>query len=501
MKAFRWALVAIVALICLLPAPGLAASPTRYFSETGHWVGGDFLSFFDQHGGLDVFGYPRTEVITSQGRLVQYFQRARFESWPENLPPYNVQLMLMGDAVMGPGDPAIPLNRIPAPDDSSQSYYPQTGHSLGGAFRDFFRSHGDLVIFGYPTSEAYLGPSGFVIQRFQRARFELHPGLPAAYQVSVGLLGDEYIFNLGQVAFGLTTPVPQGSPPAGPSTTIGTTTPTASGGQFIYQTKPGGDLIVANLDGSSAKVVGHGYDPSWSADGTQVVYANRDANPGIIVANADGSAAKTVWAGPDARSPQLSPDGSQIAFYHKIVGWGPTPIGIGFQDWFQVVVVRLKDGSTYLPPDQPEHAFSPSWSPDGKFLVFSGDGGLYLGNEVTPARVIPNTDFLESTPEWSPNGNQILFTALHHDHWDLGTINVDGSGLNFLTSGGSASGTPYSSAAGVWSPSGNQIALASDRAGSWNVYIMNTDGSTVSPAGSVAVSYTGSFDHVLSWKK
>lgn len=497
-QGFRWALVAIVALISFLPSPGLAASPSRYFAATGHWVGGDFLSFFDQKGGLDVFGYPRTEVIVSQGRLVQYFQRARLESWPENSPPYNVQLMLIGDAVMGPGDPPLTPSQIPAPGDPGQTYFPQTGHTLSGAFRDFFHSHGDLTIFGYPTSEAYQGPSGFLIQRFQRARFELHAELPAAYQVSVGLLGDQYIFNLAMVPFGLTTPVSDASPPVGPSSS---TTLVASGGQFIYQTKPGGDLTVANLDGSGATVVGQGYDPAWSADGTQIVYADRGANPGIVVAKADGLGAKTVWVGPDARSPQFSPDGSQIAFYHMIIGWGPTPSGVGFQDWFQIIVVRLKDGSTYLPPDQPEHAYSPSWSPDGKLLVFAGDGGLYVGSELMSAKAIPNTSFLDSTPSWSPQGDRIVFTALNHDHWDIGMINVDGSGLNFLTSGGSAAGAPYSSAAGVWSPSGDQIAFASDRAGGWNLYIMNSDGSNVSPAGTIAVSYTGSYDHVVSWKK
>ena len=117
------------------------------------------------------------------------------------------------------------------------------------------------------------------------------------------------------------------------------------------------------------------------------------------------------------------------------------------------------------------------------------------------AKAIPNTSFLDSTPSWSPQGDRIVFTALNHDHWDIGTINVDGSGLNFLTSGGSAAGAPYSSAAGVWSPSGDQIAFASDRAGGWNLYIMNSDGSNVSPAGTIAVSYTGSYDHVVSWKK
>src|SRR5439155_5893846 len=90
LKKFRLALVALAALLCLMPAPSLAASSARYFGPTGHWVDGEFLSYFDRYGGLDVFGFPRTEVMVAQGRVVQYFQRARLESWPENAPPYNV---------------------------------------------------------------------------------------------------------------------------------------------------------------------------------------------------------------------------------------------------------------------------------------------------------------------------------------------------------------------------------------------------------------------------
>jgi TolB protein len=154
-----------------------------------------------------------------------------------------------------------------------------------------------------------------------------------------------------------------------------------------------------------------------------------------------------------------------------------------------------------LPPDQPEHAYSPSWSPDGETVVFSGDGGLYLASETTSPKAIPNTNFLFGTPDWSPKGGPILFTARNHDHWDIGTINPDGSGLVFLTSGGSMGGVPVSSAAAAWSPSGDQIVFTSDRAGTWNLYTMNSDGSGVALVGTAAVSYTGSSDRVVSWKK
>jgi len=42
-----------------------------------------FLTFYDQNGGLDVFGYPISEPLVENGRIVQYFQRTRMEWHPE----------------------------------------------------------------------------------------------------------------------------------------------------------------------------------------------------------------------------------------------------------------------------------------------------------------------------------------------------------------------------------------------------------------------------------
>jgi hypothetical protein len=55
------------------------------------------LTYFDEHGGLDVFGYPITEFLIERGRIVQYFQRACLEWYPENPHPYKVQLGLLGE--------------------------------------------------------------------------------------------------------------------------------------------------------------------------------------------------------------------------------------------------------------------------------------------------------------------------------------------------------------------------------------------------------------------
>jgi TolB protein len=225
------------------------------------------------------------------------------------------------------------------------------------------------------------------------------------------------------------------------------------------------------------------------------------ASPGVYVENADGSHRHVVYVASDTRSPVWSPDGSQIAFYHRYDGWQIINGYPARADFFQVIVVRPTDGSIWIPYNQPNHSYSPSWSPDGQTLVFSGDSGLYLASVTKQAQTIPNTSFQFTTPAWSPDGTRIAFSLWSHDHWDIGVIGPDGTGLQVLTANPLPAGQPVNNAAATWSPGGDRLAFISDRSGSWNLYIMNRDGSSVAPTGVTRVTYTGSYDRVVAWKK
>ena len=65
-----------------------------------------------------------------------------------------------------PGPPSNP-NAQPALD------FPETGHYVHDAFRDYWRRFGGLSIFGYPLTEQR-EEGGRWVQYFERARFELH---------------------------------------------------------------------------------------------------------------------------------------------------------------------------------------------------------------------------------------------------------------------------------------------------------------------------------------
>ena len=63
----------------------------RYFAETGHTLSGDFLDYFDTHGGSVRFGWPISEPFLLDGRLAQDFQSARFFWTPDTSPPVTLE--------------------------------------------------------------------------------------------------------------------------------------------------------------------------------------------------------------------------------------------------------------------------------------------------------------------------------------------------------------------------------------------------------------------------
>jgi hypothetical protein len=85
-------------------APGQQPNKTggMYFAETEHWLGGSFLKYWQEHGGLAQQGYPVSDEFIETSELdgkqyrVQYFERAVLEMHPEKQLPYDVLLSQLG---------------------------------------------------------------------------------------------------------------------------------------------------------------------------------------------------------------------------------------------------------------------------------------------------------------------------------------------------------------------------------------------------------------------
>jgi hypothetical protein len=197
-------------ILLLVIAPlSLHAQPRteQYFPETGHTVRGEFLDFFDTHGGLRIFGFPITEEFLLNGHTVQYFQRARMELYPEDPAGQRVQLGLLGEE-LGKRTPARPA---PGPNTFFQRYFPDTGHTVIYAFLSFFDNNNGADLFGSPISE--YGPEngkGRIVQYFQRARMEWYPELAPEQRVQLADLGSidfDFLAAQGKVDPALKKPV------------------------------------------------------------------------------------------------------------------------------------------------------------------------------------------------------------------------------------------------------------------------------------------------------
>jgi len=185
----------IVLYLSLLHSPTSEAAPSqasRYFGPAGYSVSGSFLSFFDSHGGLRIFGYPISAQVTEEGRPVQYFERQRFEYHAEAAgTPNEVQLGRLG-AGLSPGWALAQLS-APFASVAGKVYIPQTRHSLSGIFLAYWQANGDVRVLGYPVTEP-LRENGLLVQYLERARLEYHPEkVSQGFRVELGALGRQFV--------------------------------------------------------------------------------------------------------------------------------------------------------------------------------------------------------------------------------------------------------------------------------------------------------------------
>jgi hypothetical protein len=186
------------------------ARPGRYFEATGHSLNGVFRSFWESRGGLPRFGYPLTEALvepepgSGRPRTVQYFERSRFEHFPEfSGTPYEVQLTRLGDAALQ--RQGIDWRTLPTQPEENPACrrFAETGHRICPPFLAAWEQAGGIDLAGLPLTEAFpindpASDTSITVQYFERVRLEYHhqhSGTPAALQM--GLLVHEQLLRWG----------------------------------------------------------------------------------------------------------------------------------------------------------------------------------------------------------------------------------------------------------------------------------------------------------------
>lgn len=224
------------------------------------------------------------------------------------------------------------------------------------------------------------------------------------------------------------------------------------------------------------RIVGGNF-PAWSPDGEYLALgvteaAGQKAPPEAVapapgralqlvslqIMKPDGSDRRVLFnrPGTSAFAPAWSPDGTQIAFsvgrYFRAPGHPSA----------EVAIIKA-DGTAYraLTRDDANNGF-PSWSPDGKRLVYKRDHHLVVlsvGDNSQTVLTQPGPQF-DNFPQWSPKGDWIVFTSDRERSGDfkLYLIRPNGSGLRKLTD---SPGDAHP----IWSPDGEWIMYSSGRMG------------------------------------
>jgi hypothetical protein len=199
--------------------------------------------------------------------------------------------------------------------------------------------------------------------------------------------------------------------------------------------------------------------PDWSPDGKTLVYGVGDDidTKQLWTVNVDGSGARQLpiptEASTDLDAPRWSPDGRSIAFVRLNQPAGHDP----FMN-VQKIDVATGAVTTIFTPPPGVGTWWISWSPEGQHLVVdlveyaSITDTTVIGSSIAivdltqsnpKAKVLTPSSMFAAYPDWSPNGDRIVFTTRDLD-WrgtlrdqtapsDLYTIRSDGSGLQQLT--------------------------------------------------------------------
>ena len=206
----------LLATVFAVPRPAAAQGNRLCFDVPGisNCIEGRFREYWEQNGGLPVFGYPITAATTEQTAegsfLTQYFERNRFELHPEKARPYDVLLGRLGDDRLKQQGRDWRGFAAVKPQEGCL-FFAETGHNIcdleaGAGFKSYWEGRGlqdpalngfqrSLALFGLPLSEHTVETNAagdtVITQWFERARFEYHLSNPPEFRVLLGLLGNE----------------------------------------------------------------------------------------------------------------------------------------------------------------------------------------------------------------------------------------------------------------------------------------------------------------------
>lgn len=247
------------------------------------------------------------------------------------------------------------------------------------------------------------------------------------------------------------------------------------------------DIYIKSISGTSVTQItadpGDDVMPTFHPDGERIAFAsNRNGKWDIYMTSTTGGAPVQLTNDPDPEiHPTFSPDGRMLAYCKYSSQSGRWEI------W--AVEIENPGVRKFL-----EYGMFPKWSPDvaSNKILFqrprqrgSRLHGIWTidykgGEAINPTEVVSAANAAVINPSWSPDGRRIVFVSVldpdkapsdRPEQSDVWVINLDGSGRTMLTDNQFANFQP------IWATDG-RVYFVSDRSGVDNIWAISTDRAT-----------------------
>ncbi len=201
-------------------------------------------------------------------------------------------------------------------------------------------------------------------------------------------------------------------------------------------------IWVMNEDGTSQQFLAEGVAPDWSPDGKKIAFTG--GNSQIWVMNADGSNKHQItYSSTTKIGPSWSPDGNEMVFImprNPGSQSDPQPeIGImnadGTNERILTTADRINTDGNGGFCETANDANAPSWSPvDNKISFWSGIENQYgqvwvINSDGAGSRQLTEDCSHRNSddPSWSPDGKKIIFSTGRSGRNELWVMDADGS--------------------------------------------------------------------------